>query len=361
MADQRPMGDSGQAWRGPEPASGVPGQAPGSGGGEGRRRSSTLLIVAILAALFVLLMGCMALAVLAVVAFGIGQDEVTWGGRGAKVGVVTVSGVISSAASESLFLADVGGSRATMAQLRAAAKDDSVKAVVLRFNSPGGSAAAAQAILEEVRRLSSKKPVVASMGDIAASGGYYVACGADKIVANRGTLTASIGVIFSLLNYTGVMEKVGLSEETRTSGPYKDTGSPWREMREDERRLLQGMIDNVYAQFVADVAKGRGMTEAQVRKLADGRLMTGEQAKQAKLVDELGNFHDAVALAGKLGKIEGEPKLKYYGVSRGLRELLGTYAEAERQRAMRDFLLLYDQRVDELRNMLQVGGSRPGP
>jgi len=303
-------------------------------------------------------MGALMVIAVAALMLGLSGHQEGWGGLGEKVGVITVSGVISTAPEHSLFMGEVGGSRSTMGQLRAAAKDESVKAVVLRVNSPGGSAAAAQAILEEVRKLADKKPVVASMGDVAASGGYYIACGADKIVANPGTLTGSIGVILSTLTYTGLMEKVGLGSETRTSGPYKDTGSPWREMREDERKLLQDIVENVYEQFVKDVAEGRGMTEEEVRKLGDGRVMTGEQARDVDLVDKLGNFHDAIKLAAEMGEIEGEPKLKHYGAGGGLRELLGTYMESEGQRALREFLLLYDQRLENADEMLQLHGSR---
>ncbi len=358
MADERPPGNSGTSWRAPQ--STTPGTPPpgATQPGPSKRGSRWPLIIGLIVLLGLLAMGALMVLVVGTLMLSLTGHEEGWGGLGAKVGVITVSGVISSTPQNTLFLGEVGGSQSTMAQLRAAAKDESVKAVVLRINSPGGSAAASEAILEEVKKLADKKPVVASMGDVAASGGYYIACGANKIVANPGTITGSIGVIMSTLTYTGLMDKVGIGSETRTSGPYKDTGSPWREMREDERKLLQTIVEDVYNRFVEDVAAGRGMTEAEVRKLADGRVMTGQQAKEAKLVDKLGNFHDAIELAAEMGKIKGEPKLKCYGARGGLRELLGTYMESERQRAMRDFLLLYDQRLQNVDEMLQLQGGQ---
>jgi len=200
-----------------------------------------------------------------------------------------------------------------MSQLRQAAEDSSVKAVVLRINSPGGSAAASQAIYKEIQRLTEHKPVVVSMGDVAASGGYYVACPADAIFANPATITGSIGVIFETLNFYEFMEKYGLESETIKSGKYKDTGSPFRPMRPDERKLLKETLMGVYDQFVRDVAQARGMDETQVETLADGRIYTGEQALEAGLIDELGNFYDAVDEAAKRGRIEGRPKLKQFG------------------------------------------------
>jgi protease-4 len=352
MADERDAREAGQTWRAPQAAASVPGQ-PAAPRPPARRRANTLLIVGIIAVLLMLMIGGLMLVVLAVVALQGDSGEAAWG-FGDRVGVITISGAISASGEESLWGGRVGGSRSTMSQLRAAAKDDGVKALVLRVNSPGGSAGASQAIAEEVKKLAKKKPVVVSMADVAASGGYWVSAAADKIVANPGTITGSIGVIMGALQYYELMEKVGVGTETLTTGPYKDTGSPWREMRDDERKLMQGMLDNVYEQFIRAVAEGRGMKEGEVRELADGRVFTGEQAKKVKLVDELGNFHDAVELAGKLGKIAGEPKLKHYGSGRGLSEWLGTYLDLQRRRAIWD--LLYDHRLEAVESMLELRG-----
>jgi len=247
---------------------------------------------------------------------------------GAKVGVVTISGPISADSGGSWLMGGPRGSRAIMAHLRAAADDGNVKAVVLRINSPGGSAAASQAMYTEVLRLAEKKPVVVSMADVAASGGYYIASAADVIVANPATITGSIGVIMETLTFYELMEKYGLGSMTITSGKYKDTGSPFRPMRPDERKLLEEMLNDVYEQFVSDVATARDMDIAAVKKLADGRIYTGAQGKEAGLVDELGNFHDAVQIAARKGGIPGKPALKEYGRASPLETLFGGAAAA---------------------------------
>jgi len=245
--------------------------------------------------------------------------------RGEKVGVVMVQGVIMSGGRGSPIFGGPAGSRAIMADLRAAKREKDVKAVVLYVNSPGGSAAASQAIYKEVAALAEKKPVIAAMDDVAASGGYYVACAADKIVASGSTMTGSIGVIMSNIAYYGLMEKVGVQDTTIASGKYKDIGSPLRPMRPDERQLLQGLVQDVYDQFVDAVAEGRDMPREKVLELADGRIFTGRQALKLALVDELGSYYDAIELAGKEGGIKGEPKVKIFGGAEGIwGELFGT-------------------------------------
>ena len=251
---------------------------------------------------------------------------------GPKVGVINISGSISAGTEGGMWpFAEPRGSRGTMSYLRQAAEDDSIKAVVLRINSPGGSGAAAQAIYSEVQRLSEKKPVVVSMADVAASGGYWIASGADVIMANPATITGSIGVIFETLTFYDFIEKYGLGSETITSGEYKDTGSPLRPMRPDERVLLEEMLMDIYEQFVSDIAKARGMDEEAVKQLADGRVYTGAQALEVGLVDELGNFYDAVGKAGELGEIKGPPKLKDYGPRSPLSRFFGEMARAAAQ------------------------------
>jgi protease-4 len=216
--------------------------------------------------------------------------------RGEKVAVLPISGLITD-------------SEATIEQLKKFAKDDSVKAIVVRLNTPGGGVGPSQEIYEEVRKLRGKKVVVASMGALAASGGYYIACGADKIFANPGTITGSIGVIMQFVNVKDLIEKIGLKGYVIKSGSFKDTGSPVREMTPEERKLLQGLIDNVYSQFVNAVVEGRKLPREDVLAIADGRVLSGEQAKELGLVDVLGNQEDAVAEAGKMAKIEGEPQV----------------------------------------------------
>jgi len=216
--------------------------------------------------------------------------------RGEKVAVLPISGLITD-------------SEATIEQLKKFAKDDSVKAIVVRLNTPGGGVGPSQEIYEEVRKIRGKKVIVASMGALAASGGYYIACGADKIFANPGTITGSIGVLMQFVNVKDLIEKIGVKGFVIKSGSFKDTGSPVREMSPEERKLLQSVIDNVHSQFVNAVVEGRKLPREDVLAIADGRILSGEQAKELGLVDALGNQEDAVAEAGKMAKIEGEPRV----------------------------------------------------
>jgi len=223
------------------------------------------------------------------------MDEIPYG-RGERVAVISVTGLISD-------------SESTIEQLKKFVKDDSVKAIVLRINSPGGGVAPSQEIYEEVKKARAKKPVLSSMGALAASGGYYIACATQRVYANPGTITGSIGVIMPFMNVKDLVEKIGLKGMTVKSGVFKDMGSPMRDMTPQERELLQGVVDNVHHQFVNAVADGRNLEREDVRRIADGRIFTGEQAKELGLVDVLGNLEDAIADAGKLGKISGEPKV----------------------------------------------------
>lgn len=217
---------------------------------------------------------------------------------GEKIAVLEIKGVIAD-------------SQPTIEQLVTFRKDSSIKAVVVRIESPGGGVSPSQELYQEIGRTGREKPVVVSMGSIAASGGYYIASAAQKIYANPGTITGSIGVILQFTNFEELLKKIGFRIEVVKSGKFKDVGNPAREMTPEERAYLQTMIDNVHQQFVRDVARGRRMKEEEVRELADGRIFTGEQAKELGLVDELGNLRDAINAAAKLAKIEGEPKIVY--------------------------------------------------
>jgi len=231
--------------------------------------------------------------------------------KGGEVALVRVEGPISGGRGEASILGTSAGSEAVVARLREVEKDPSLKALVLRVNSPGGSAAASQEIGEAVKRVKAAgKPVVVSMGDAAASGGYWISAEADKIVANPATMTGSIGVIMETMNLVGLYGKVGVKREAIKSGPFKDIGSSSREMTEEERAILQGMINDIYEQFVQVVAEGRKIPASTVRQFADGRVFTGSQAAKIGLVDELGDLDKAVKLAGKLAKIEGEPRVR---------------------------------------------------
>jgi protease-4 len=186
-----------------------------------------------------------------------------------------------------------------------------IKAVVVRIDSPGGAVAPTQEIFDELQKAKKKKPFIASMGSMATSGGYYVASACDKIIANPGTLTGSIGVIMQLSNVEELMKKVGVKGYNIKSGVNKDIGSPFQPLSPEGKEILQSLVDNVYSQFVAAVAMGRGMSEAQVRKLADGRVYSGAQAKELGLVDQFGTLDDAIELAAKRGGLEENPTVYY--------------------------------------------------
>ncbi|MFO7666114.1 MAG: signal peptide peptidase SppA [Desulfobacterales bacterium] len=217
---------------------------------------------------------------------------------GEKVGVVEISGVITEA-------------RDTIRNIRKYREDDSIKAIVLRIDSPGGVVGPAQEIYREVRKTVGEKKIIASMGAVAASGGYYVAAGTDGIMANPGTITGSIGVIIGYTNFEEILKKIGLYPVVVKSGEYKDMGSPVRKMTEKEKKLLQDFVDSTHRQFVAAVAEGRKMDPAKVRSVADGRIITGEDAKSLGLVDRLGNIEDAIEWAGRMGGIKGKISAVY--------------------------------------------------
>ena len=191
------------------------------------------------------------------------------------------------------------------------ADDSSVKAILIRIDSPGGGVVASQEIFNAVlnARNQQKKKVVISMGSVAASGGYYIAAAADRIVANPGTLTGSIGVKMEFANLEKLLEKIGVRGMVVKAGEYKDMGSPFREMTEPEKKLLQAVIDDVHSQFIEAVAKGRNLPEADVKAIADGRIFTGRQALHLKLVDQLGDLEDSILVAAELAGIKGKPKV----------------------------------------------------
>jgi protease-4 len=214
---------------------------------------------------------------------------------------------------EGVGLVEVRGmildSKETIRQLRYFLKKDSVKAVVLRIDSPGGIVAPSQEIYAEVRKFAARKKILVSMGSLAASGGYYISAPATIIYANPGTITASIGVILKLSNIESLLDKIGIKSHTLKTGKYKDSGSPLRPLSEEDRAMLQSVIDNTHEQFIRAVAEGRKLPLEEVRKIADGRILSGEQAKELRLVDRLGTLQDAIEEAGKLAGIAGEPEV----------------------------------------------------
>lgn len=212
------------------------------------------------------------------------------------VGLVEVKGMILD-------------SRETIRQLRYFLKQEEIRAVVLRVDSPGGVVAPSQEIYEEVRKFAAKKKIIVSMGSLAASGGYYISAPATLIYANPGTITASIGVILKLSNIETLMDRIGIKSHTLKTGKYKDSGSPFRRFSEDDRAMLQSVIDSTHEQFVRAVATGRRLPMEQVRRIADGRILSGQQALSLRLVDRLGTLQDAIEEAGRLSGIAGEPEV----------------------------------------------------
>lgn len=217
--------------------------------------------------------------------------------------VVRLSGMIIDKADHSLFTSSVGSSNNALKELRKALKSKKVKAVLLRVNSPGGTVPMSQEIHEAVLQLKAAgKPVVVSMGDVAASGGYYISCGADKIVANPGTLTGSIGVIINLMNFKALADKVGVEPEVIKSGLFKDIASPYKKMTKEERDILLALIMDSYEQFTTAISEGRNIPIEKVKTIADGRIYSGRQAQKLGLVDELGSYSDALALLQTITK-----------------------------------------------------------
>ena len=268
------------------------------------KRAAVVLGV-IFGGLFLVLFGFMLLAYSAVKGTATGVSLETETTVGARIGIVEAKGTIGDAAPSGV------DSDKVVKLLKKYEKDDDVKAIVLRVDSPGGAVAPSQEIHDAIKRIKARKKVVVSMAGLAASGGYYISAPADRIFAEPGTLTGSIGVIFMHFNVRGLLEWAKVEETTLKSGKYKDTLSPFRPIHETDREEIQSISDDVYAQFVQAVAQGRGLPEARVREIAEGRIYTGKRAKELKLVDELGGLDDAIAAAWGLAGQSGEPKVQY--------------------------------------------------
>ncbi len=310
----------------PPPAWGPP---PGWGGGWGgppqfppptpprRDRLALAIVLFIFGGLFLAFFGFLVLA------YSVVRGESPRISGGPRVGVVLVKGTIG--------LGDGGVDGETVLKtVKRFEDDDDMKAVVVRIDSPGGAVGPSQEIHDEVLKLAKRKTVVCSLGNLAASGGFYIAVACPKIVAAPGTLTASIGVISQFPNVKGLADRFNFKMETVKSGKLKDAGNPFRDMTPEDRAYWQSLINDVYGQFLAAVAQGRGLAEDEVRKIADGRVVTGAEAKELGLVDALGNFYDAVDLAKREAKLSGEPHLVYPPDerSRFLEELMGGAAGA---------------------------------
>ena len=215
---------------------------------------------------------------------------------GAKLGLVLVRGTIED-------------SRNTLEALEEFARDEAIRAIVLRVDSPGGGVGPSQEIFRQLQRTVAVKPVVASMGSVAASGGYYISAPCTKIVANPGTITGSIGVISIIPDLEGLLDKLGVKLQTVKTGELKGTGLPNRPLSEPERQMLQELNQDLFNQFLGDVIQARSLGNDQIQAIKDSRVLTGRRALELGLVDKLGNFNDAVALAAELGQVEGRPQL----------------------------------------------------
>ena len=256
----------------------------------GGRHSFLIAILAVLGLIAILVL------ILSGVVYILGDTKEQ--ARGGSVGVIEIKGIISRA--EPVLR--------TLVQFR---NDKNIKAIILRVDSGGGGVAPTQEIYREIMRTRSKKKVIASLGNLAASGGIYVASAANYILANPGTLTGSVSVIMHFTNYEGLFEKVGLRSISITSGEFKDIGSPTRKMTDKEKKILQRLVDQIHQQFVNDLAKARGLPLEKISALADGQIFSGEEALELGLVDQLGNFEDAVAYAQKVTGLSKRPRLVY--------------------------------------------------
>jgi protease-4 len=289
-----------------------------------RQKHPILLGFFILTGIFFLFLGGISLLISSIISNSSKTDIFT---KKEGVGIVELKGLIVS-------------SEQILKHLTEFRNNPNVKSIVLRIESPGGAVGAAQEIYQEVKRTNEVKPVVASMGSMGASGGYYAALGADNIIANPGTMTGSIGVIVKFPNLEGLFEKIGYKSEVIKSGPLKDVGASNRPLSEEERSLMQNLIDNVYNQFVRDIAEARSMPEETIFELADGRIYTGEQALEVGLIDSLGNFIDAITLAADMGGLDTkDPQLIYPKVDRRF-SILNLLTNAE-QSLVDNFVPLY--------------------
>ena len=310
------------------------GSGPPSGTPPRRRRRRGLLIGGAIA-LGLLFLTAGTIAVVLVVSLGDSgggtaaapqtfQEEYVSGNGDAKIAVVPVEGVIGSQESTGALGTPAATPETLRDQLTQAAEDEDVEAVIIEVNSPGGGVVDSDEMHQGILdfREESGKPVVVSMNETAASGGYYIATAADSIVANPGTLTGSLGVIASILNYGEAADKLGLQEEVIKSGEFKDIGSPTREPTEEEREILRDLVMESYDGFVEVIVEGRGLPEQIVRELADGRVYSGQQAETLGLVDELGDLERATEASRELAGVERATVVRYQRRSPGIVELL---------------------------------------
>jgi protease-4 len=256
-------------------------------------------------------------------------------GIGDAVAVIELEGTITGSTQDYLITTGITPGR-VRSLLELAAANGSVKAVVVRVNSPGGSVVASDEIYHALESFS--KPIVISMGDTAASGGYYIACAGDYVIAHPDTLTGSIGVISQFITYEGLLEKIGVDAVVITTGPRKDLGSPFRDMTEEEKDLWRAILDQVYEDFVAVVVEGRDLPAEIVRELADGRVYTGRQAMDLGLVDDVGTRQAAIDKAAELGGIAGEPRVIELRPQPSLLEMLYSFQSPSAMPSLEELL-----------------------
>ncbi len=312
-----PGGPAQPQWGAPPPAWGASWPAQPPQPPPRRDRAALAVVLFVFGGLFVVFFAFLWLAYSAV------KGESPRLASGPRIGVVDIKGPIGMGGRGSVE------SEPVLKLLKRYGDDSDMKAVVVRIDSPGGAVGTSQEILDGVRKLAEDKVVVCAMGNIAASGGLLVAMGCDRIVAEPGTLTGSIGVISAFPNVKGLLDRWNVHVNTVTAGKLKDAGSPFREFSPEDRAYWQDLADRIHKQFIQAVAEGRNLTTEQVQKFADGRVVTGEQAQELGLVDELGGFQDAVDLAKDMAELKGEPRLVYPPDERArfLEELMGGMAQ----------------------------------
>lgn len=272
------------------------------------KKGWTIIVVITVIALFLV---CCASLSFALAAAGLAASPTASMGPASSVALIHINGVIAASSDSGLLTGTTAATpESLIKQLRAADNDNKVASVLLRIDSPGGSAAASQEVYAEVKRM--KKPVVVSIADIGASGAYYIACGADEIMASRASAVGSIGVIMQVANLQELYSKIGVKYQTIKQGKYKDMGSSDRPLTAEEIAVLDKESKEVYDQFIGDVAASRKISEEKVRELATGQVWNGSTAKELGLIDSIGNYRDAVGRAAKLGKITGEPNVLSY-------------------------------------------------
>ena len=244
-------------------------------------------------------------------------------GFGDSVYEIRLEGLISADRYAGFFMGETVTPEKIISQLDEAESNPNVKAILIRVNSPGGSAAASQEIYEEVKK--TEKPVVVSVSETCASGAYYISSAADRIVANRSSSVGSIGVIMQLPNFEGLYEQLGIKYTTIKQGEFKDVGSPDRPITEEEVRMLEAQLKEIYEQFISDVADSRSMEISEIRELATGWVFLGTEALELGLIDEIGNYKDAIDAAAELGGIEGEPVVIRQEAGYSLMDLIFNY------------------------------------